>query len=244
MVSFSEDDMFRRANRSAYYTWALPEYDVVFTTKSYNAEAAELPAMGARRVVFVDKGYCHRRHRPMQLSEDECRRLCADVGFVGSYERDRAELLLHLASNGVYVRVFGNGWGQWVGSHTNLEVHDRPVYGDEYVKAICATRVNLCFLRKANRDLQTSRTMEIPACGGLMLAERTMEHRRLFEEDVEAAYFDSRNPAELLHKVGYYLENETTRRSLADAGRERCITSGYSHKERLEKMLGYVAAQT
>ena len=75
--------------------------------------------------------------------------------------------------------------------HPNLVIENRPIYGEDYVKGLCATRINLCFLRKINRDLQTDRTMEIPACGAFMLAERTDEHLRLFAEGKEAAHFDS-----------------------------------------------------
>ena len=77
--------------------------------------------------------------------------------------------------------------------------------------------------------------MEIPACGAFMLAERTDEHLRLFEEGKEAAYFGSNE--ELLEKVRYYLNHEDERRMIASAGRKRCLDSGYSHHERLKYML-------
>src|SRR5829696_8072533 len=85
---------------------------------------------------------------------------------------------------------------------------------------------------------QTSRTFEIPACGAFMLAERTDEHLRLFEEGKEAAYFGSNE--ELLEKVRYYLDHEDERRRIASAGRKRCLDSGYSHHERLKYMLSVV----
>ncbi len=71
-----------------------------------------------------------------------------------------------------------------------------------------------------------------------MLAERTEEHRRLFEEGKEAAYFSSNK--ELLAKVCYYLKHEDERQAIAHAGRERCLTSGYSHHDRLRFMLEQV----
>lgn len=240
LVSFSEDDMFSRHNRSWYYTEGLKHYDIVFTTKSYNCASDELPALGAKRVIFVDKAFDRHAHRPMPLTEDEVRRFGADIGFIGTYEESRANSMLYLAQNGLKVRVWGTGWGSLASKHPNLIVENRGLYGDDYCRGICATRINLCFLRKANRDLQTDRTMEIPACGAFMLAERTPEHLRLFQEDEEAAYFSSNQ--ELLEKAGHFLANEASRRRIATAARMRCEKSGYSHHERLRWMLDQICA--
>ncbi len=238
IVSYTEDDMFAFHNRSWFYTWGLQRYDVVYTTKSYNCNPDELPALGAKKVVFIDKAYDRHAHRPIELTEKDRQDFGADVGFIGSYERERAESMLYLAQNGIRVRIWGTRWDRYSKSHPNLLMEYKPLYGDDYAKGLCATRINLCFLRKMNRDLQTDRTMEIPACGAFMLAERTDEHLRLFEEGKEAAYFSSNE--ELVEKVRYYLEHEDERQAIAHAGRERCLTSSYSHHDRLRFMLEQV----
>lgn len=235
LASFSEDDMFAKHNNSLYYIKCLRNYDMIFTTKSYNASDAELPALGASRVVFVDKAFDRYVHRPIPLSMEDIHMYGADVGFVGNFEQDRVAKLAHLAEKGFHVRVWGNGWKSMKGRNTNLMIEGRPIYGENYVKAICATRINMCFLRKLNRDLQTDRTMEIPACGAFMLGERTDEHRRLFVEGAEAEFFDSNE--EMVFKVKRYLADEKRRQSIADNARRRCLESGYSHHERLLEML-------
>jgi spore maturation protein CgeB len=235
IVSYTEDDMFAPHNRSVFYTRGLKHYDVVFTTKSYNCTPNELPSLGAKRVIFVDKAFDIHAHRPIPVTLNDVEALGGDVGFIGSYERERAESILYLAKSGISVRVWGHGWSGLAGYHPNLLIEDRPLLGEDYAKGLCATRINLSFLRKMNRDLQTDRTMEIPACGAFMLAERTDEHLRLFEEGKEAAYFGSNE--ELLEKVRYYLNHEDERSAIASAGRERCLDSGYSHHERLKYML-------
>ncbi len=236
IVWYSEDDMFARHNQSRYFVNALPYYDLVFTTKSYNCDPHELPAMGAKKVIFVDKSYDPTFHKPLPITHEDEKKYGADVGFIGTFEDDRYQKMLFLAEKGIQVRIWGNGWKQAINVHPNLHVENKPIYDNDYVKAICATKINLCFLRKINRDLQTDRTMEIPACGAFMLAERTNEHLRLFQENKEAAYFDITNPIALYETVKYYLQHDQERIAIARAGLQRCIDSKYSHDERLRYM--------
>lgn len=106
--------------------------------------------------------------------------------------------------------------------------------GDDYAMAICSFDINLVFLRKINRDLQTTRSVEIPACGAFMLAERTDEHLRLFKENEEAIYFSSNE--ELSEQVRYFLKHEEVRMRISQAARKRCLIGGYSYRERITKM--------
>ncbi len=239
VVSYSDDDMFLDHNRTRAYVKGLGFYDCVFTTKAPNRDAHELPALGARRVVVVDKAFDAHQHHPVEVGERDREELGGDVGFIGTYERDRAQSLLFLAQNGVRVRVWGNGWESLGEGHPNLRIEGRAVVNTEadlrYTRAICATRINLGFLRKLNRDRHTDRSVEIPACAGFLLAERSEEHVRLFAEDREAVFFAT--PDELLAKVRHYLAHETERAAIAEAGRRRCLDSDYSETGRMRFML-------
>jgi len=237
IIFFSEDDMFAKHCQSKYFLACLPLYDVVFTTKSFNLNPEELPSLGARKVIYVKMAYDPNAHRPITINNPDGTNFESDVSFIGTYESNRKDKLFFLAESGIKIRVWGNGWAKYVGQHSNLQIENKPAYGDEYAKQICASKINLCFLRKMNRDLHTCRSFEIPACGGFMLAERTPDHQELFKENKEAVFFDINNHQELLEKVRYYLDHEEERRAIAKAGRERCLNSGYSHHERLTWMM-------
>jgi spore maturation protein CgeB len=233
IVYYSEDDIYIRDNRSEYLRRSLPLFDMVYTTKPRNVY--ELPKLGAKKVFCIFQAYDRNFHQPIVLSAQDRDYWGAEVGFVGFFERDRAEQMLFLAQNGVKVRVWGFNWEAWPHAHPNLILEGKPVLNEDFVKVLNATRINLNFLRKINRDRHTSRSLEIPACQGFMLAERTDEHLQLFDEGQEAEFFES--PQELLAKVKYYLAHEDLRKQIAKAGRDRCIKSGYSHHDRLKVML-------
>ena len=140
-----------------------------------------------------------------------------------------------LAESGIPLRVWGDGWKPMQYPPSRMKIEYRSLYSDDYARACSSFKINLCFLRKINRDLQTTRSVEIPACGGFMLAERTPEHLELFKEGEEAEFFDGNE--ELLDKCRYYLEHETLRLRIAQNGLRRCIESGYSNDKRMERML-------
>ena len=233
LVSCSEDDMYAPHNNSLYYRLGLKYYDLVFTTKTYNLE--ELKKYGAKKTELFLDAYDEDLHKPMALTSSEIEKFSSPVGFIGSFEQDRAEKIFFLAESGFTVSVWGSGWEGLINKHKNLIIKNEVLFEEKYAKAICATKINLCFLRKINRDEITSRSVEIPACGGFMLGERTKRHLDFFEEGKEAEFFS--NNEELLNKVKFYLNNEEKRITVSLAGRQRCVSSGYSHKQQLARML-------
>lgn len=237
IAGYSPDDMSQKHNQSRVFLRGIRLYHVFFTTKSYGVK--ELEALGLPRVVFVGNAYDSNTHRPMKISEEEKKQFGGPVGFIGDFEIERAQFMYYLAQHGISVRIWGPNWDRKCRlSHPNMRIEGKPLWGDDYAKAICSFVINLVFLRKANRDLQTQRSIEIPACGAFMLAERTDEHLELFEEGKEAEFFSTKK--ELLEKVSYYLSHSEEREQIAQAGRERCLKSRYSNQERIKEMIRIV----
>ncbi|HTR97343.1 MAG TPA: glycosyltransferase [Candidatus Acidoferrales bacterium] len=230
-VNYSGDDMFNPRNQTSAWRANLPLYDLFATTKSFNVP--ELAAAGARATCFIEKGFSPEVHRPHEVTPELLARFGGDVGFIGWPEGEREDTLRFLARRGIDVRVWGP-WPRWK-SAPHLRVEGRPLWDDDYAAALSAFRINLGFLRRVNRDRHTTRSVEIPACGGFLLAERTDEHRRLFREDEEAVFFSTRD--ELLDKLRYYLAHEDERSRIAAAGLRRCREGGYSNQDRLTGVL-------
>lgn len=233
IISYTADNMAERHNQSQNFLNCIPLYDYHITTKSYIIE--NLKGLGAKKVLFTYQSYENTFHYPRSLTIKEQVELGGDVGFIGAWEKERCDSILYLINNNIKVTVFGNGkWEMYKNYHPNLTIKP-AIFSEDYSKAIQAFKISLCFLRKINNDLHTSRTMEIPACGGFMLAERTKEHLELFKEDKEAVYFSSNN--ELLEKCRYYLSNPKECLSIAEAGVKRCKNSGYSNLETLKRII-------
>jgi hypothetical protein len=234
IVSYSPDNMAMRFNQTWNYVQCVPLYDYIITPKSYILD--DMRRLGAKDIRFVNKSYEATFHYPRELSPEDYVRLGGDVGFVGSWEAERCKSILYLADHGIKVRVFGDArWKPYVNYSPNLTIELGGLFNEDYAKSFKAFKISLCFLRKMNFDQQTSRTMEIPACGGFMLAERTKEHLALFEEGKEAAFFSS--DEELLEKCRYYLSNDEERQCVAEAGTLRCKTSDYSNEGMIRKVL-------
>lgn len=234
IVGYSPDNMVERHNQSQHFLDSLPYYDHYVTTKSYTIDA--LKALGAKNVIFVNNAYEDTFHYPYTITPEEKERLGGTIGFIGTWEEERFHSMKFLADNGIPVRIWGAGkWTQYVGQIPNLKVEGKSLYSEDYNKALSAFDISLCFLRKINSDLQTTRTMEIPACQSMLMAERTDEHMQLFEDGKEAIFFSS--DEELLHRCRYYMDHPNECRAIAHAGRERCIKSGYSNEATLKYVL-------
>jgi len=240
IVGYSPDNMSRFTNRSLYFTRSLKFYDYFYTTKSHGVK--ELKKYGVKKVFFVNNSFDPHTHKKIFLNEKK-NKFKASVGFVGTWEKNRAKILNFIAHSGINIKWWGSVSNrhyllQKIYHDDNIKKFNTTLLGKDYTKAINSFDIAICFLRKDNKDLQTTRSVEIPACGTFMLAERTKEHQRLFKEGVEAEFFSSQE--ELFRKIRYYLKYKSKRRQIAIAGRKRCEKSGYSNDKMIKKILSFI----
>jgi len=199
---------------------------------------------GARHADVLLPYFLPWQDRPVELSPTDQDRFATDVVFVGHYEPDgREHSVRALVGAGIQLKIWG---GRYWNREVLGDLYDRlqPIElaeGDEYAKALCGAKVCLAFLSKLNRDTYTRRCFEIPACGRVMLAERTDDLLRLFKEDEEACFFSSNE--ELVKKARWLIANKANRDRIAEAGFRRVWADGHDLGSRAKEFVGRIINQ-
>lgn len=233
-IHYTPDAQFLE-NRSRHFFNSLPLYDLAVTTKPFELDAYR--AAGARNVTLIHQGHGGRL-LPVSTLEVPLY-LRSEVCFIGHCQPYYAEILCHLAAR-VPLKIWGPNWTAYAARNRWARdvVQGDSCYGADYARALSGAKIAIGLLSKRIPETTTTRTFEIPACGTMLLAERTEEHRALFEEGFEAEFFDSAE--ECAEKASYYLENDIVREQIAAAGHLRCQTSGYSTAEQFSSISEWI----
>ena len=230
LVHYHSDNIDYERRWYRLYLAGAPLYDLHVTTNEGNIPY--LCQIGAPKVVRGEFGFDPGLHRPVELSDDDRERFGSDLTFIGHWEPTTEAYLLALREAGFSLRVWG---GEWYQARDPQLQTTKVIYGEDYVKALAAAKICLCFLSKWNRNQSAGRTFEIPAIGRFLLAERTADHLGYYAEGWEADFFAGRDA--LLAKVRFYLDHAERREAIAAAGHQRCLTSGYTHRDRVRQIL-------
>lgn len=236
VVNYVIDDPFgaRDVARFRAYRRSLRYYDLCVVVRPDNAR--EATAAGARRVLRVYMSSDEVTHAPRSLtSTDRCQWNC-DVLFLGTWFPERGPFLLRLLELGVPLSIRGSNWNkaaEWPDLRAAWK--GGPIIGDDYAKAIQCAKVNIGLLSKGNRDLHTTRSLEIPALGGLLCAERTTEHLAMYEEGREALFWSDADEcaAACMRALG----DEAERQRIAAAGNARNMANQVRNENVLSEIL-------
>lgn len=239
LVHLFNDDYFHPSFSSRLAICAIPAYDYIFTPCRFNIP--ELYDAGAKRVEFLPFGYDPDINVPVELAAAEQAEYGADVAFIGSFRPERAKLLEEVVrlKPKYTLRVWGNNWNKLrLDSPLRPHLVGREATGLEMCKVVCASKVCLAFVTHfgPGRSIHVMRTFEIPACRGMMLAERANgEYADFYDEGVEMACFDG---AEELHENAQrYLGDEELRCSMAESSYKRTMIGPYSYVDRAREVI-------
>jgi spore maturation protein CgeB len=246
ILGYNNDDPFS----PLYPTWmwrhfraGLAAYDLVFAYRPHNLP--ELRDAGARRVALLRSWFVPARNHPVILSPAEIAAYGCDVVFIGHYEADgRLAYLEEVVRRGHRLRIFGHAkqWNPVLRRSRLLAglVPVRPVWGEEYNKALNGARVALCFFSRLNRDGYTRRCFEIPASGTVLMSEYSDDLASIYLDGAETILF--RSVAEFGQRLDAVLADDAARARIAAAGHRRAIADRHDVYSRMEDVLQHVAA--
>lgn len=232
-VHYSPDDVSDPYFTSPAYLKSEHLWDLIVTTKDYCAP--EIKARGAKEVLRVWSGYDPAWHfrQPRTVTPQH------EVGFIGSAlaRPGRIELLHELSEiYGPKMLVAGEGWKRT--SALDKATILPAVYGQAFAETIARIRSNIIMLN--GRDVHTTRSYEVPACGGLFVGERTTEHSQMYDEDKEAFFFSSL--PELTEKLTMISADHELARSVALRGWQRVTGTPNTYADRAREIVAAVDA--
>lgn len=218
---------------------SFDEYDLFVTTKSFH-----LPWLRTRlpldRIAYVPHAYSYTTHVPPfeEISEESH---AFDILYAGNYSPYKESWLTGLAAFGgeMSIAIAGGGWDEF---SSEPKHHKIKLLGTlenvSYATAIQSSRINVAFHYGPNKqgwqDLVSTRTFEIPACGGFMLHIDNDEIREFFKPGIEIDVFSSLQ--ELREKIDFYLAHPRIREKMKIRAYQRCTTE-HSYRNRAVSIL-------
>ena len=231
-------------NHGPYIPKTIPEYDWIFTTKSFGPQDLA-DAFSVRNCSYLPHGYDPDVHKPRRpCSKEEESEYGCDLSFIGGWCASKEAILTAIAAAlpDLRIKIWGSRWHNVSkGSILAPFIQHRAICGSAYALGLGGSKINLALLQERARgassgDRITSRTFHIPACGGFMLHQRTKDLREFFEEDVDCAAFD--DAGEAVEQIKRFLGDERGRRSIAENGRRK-VESAHSWDHRAMAILDH-----
>jgi spore maturation protein CgeB len=159
-----------------------------------------------------------------------------DLSFVGRVFGRRPAIIDRLRAAGLKVLVRGSGWPE--GRATQ----------DEMIAIFNQSRINLNFAaaakevnwfkhrilgrRRPPKQIK-GRNFEIPGCGGFMLTDHADNLEDYYVPGKEIALFTSED--DLVEKTKYYLDHESERAGIAEAGYRRTLRE-HTYEQRFTEL--------
>ncbi|MBE2205424.1 MAG: glycosyltransferase family 1 protein [Chthoniobacterales bacterium] len=237
IINYITDNPFQNRDYRKWdqYRKSLSQHDLTVVPRLENVEQAR--QAGAKDVLRVSFSYDPIAHAPTPGGVPT---KTQDVLFVGSWMRERGPFATEVLRRGLSLGIIGDGWprspewpalkSHWLGG---------SVYGRSYVEAIESTRIAIGLLSKGNRDLHTTRSVEVPFIGSAVFcAERTSEHMEMYREGHEAAFWDS--PEECANVCASLLKDSSACAQMAVRARQRVIALKLSNDEVMASILDHL----
>jgi len=237
MISFQDDNPWgdRVADQWMWkrYFKIIPEYDIHLVKRLEDKERIrELGGKSSRM-------WEHGAYSPFFHPPGDAAAARYPVSFVGTCMDGREKLIGHLLDQGLPVHVFGTHWEKRSDLPKRYPANFHPaVRAEAYADVLRQSAICLGLVSHSNRDEWTMRTYEVPACGSLLVAERTPTHEKWFEEGREIVLFSTQEECASVIKA--MLADEGRRARIASAGSAKINSQPWLLEERMRLFLNSI----
>ena len=224
LVHFTPDPAFLY-HKSNHFNKGLKYYDFCVTTKNFEIEIYR--NKGAKNVIYCTQGYDENIHKPMVPFENKIYDLC----FIGHYESEREAILTELLKEGYTIALAGIKWNNFVkekSNQRNLHYFGEHIAGEEYALLIGKSKLGLGLLSKWIPEKHTTRTMEIPACGTLLVTEKNEETSDFFQDE-DVVFFKETKDIQI--QIAKAFENQTIIKMKSENGNLAISNGNFSHRK-------------
>ena len=233
LVHFTPDPAFLY-HKSNHFNKGLKHYDFCVTTKNFEIDIYR--NKGAKNVIYCTQGYDENIHKPMVPFESKIYDLC----FIGHYESEREDILTQLLNEGYSIALAGIKWNNFVkekSNHKNLHYFGEHVAGDEYSLLIGKSKLGLGLLSKWIPEKHTTRTLEIPACGTLLVTEKNEETAAFFEDE-DVIFFKEQK--DIRFEIAKAFESQTIIKKKGEKGNLTVSNGNFSHRKIVFNILNQI----
>lgn len=218
-----------------------PHYDFVFSS---GTEAVELlQKRGIKNLSLLPYACDPNHHHAVKLTDDEYKEYGNDITFVGSFYRNRGEILTAIAD--LDIGIWGPGWDALPeGSPLKKRVRrSAGIRTEEWAKIFSASKIAVVSHYQDNKTpcYQASpKVFEALACKCFVLVDDQRDVSALF---VPGKHLDVFKDAHgLREKLAYYLANPTERARISENGYKEAIEK-HTYRLRIKKMLAILASR-
>ena len=235
VVLYQIDDCTGRRDwqRFACLRKAIPFYSLCVTVRA--STELEMRAIGARQTLRVWRSHDEIAHSPNAMNHNELSNCISFIGtLIPGEGRDR--FLINLQQVGIPLAVWGSRWSRsqyWKAIKSNYR--GAFLSGSELKGAMGQSAACLGLLSYGNRDLHTTRSLEVPYAGGLLCAQRTSEHSLLYDDGREALFWSDQD--ECQRQCRWILSNHDQAKRIRRAGTRRIRRLGIGNEDICRQIL-------
>lgn len=216
--------------QSLVWLKGLAEFDTVFVPTKHVMPI--FYQLGAKRVELYSFSYNPNLHFPRNVEINN------SISYLGCWG-PLQEMWLDRVAAEFPLRIYGWGW-----QHAARKSRSRACWaqgeglGSEMGTAISSSKITFNMVRAEHGCPYSTKTLEIPACGGFMLTNWSEDQAALFEDGKECVFYNTME--EMIEKARYYLENDGEREKIRRAG--MAAAAPYTYKNSAIALLNYMEA--